>query len=160
MRRCQKLNTESIQEEVYRVSLTPYEPFGALEHWRRDLDRFFNDFPASLRPGSGFPRMDVYETKEVVVHCEIPGVEKKEDIHIDVNGDRLTVGGVYHSSRELKEAQMHRRERFEGRFQRSVTLPAQVKNEGITASYKNGLLEIHLPKQEPGSNNRIDIEFH
>jgi len=142
------------------VALTPYEPFQSLEHWKRDLDRFFNDFPASLRPGSSFPRMDVFETdREVVVHCEIPGVEKKEDIHIDAEGDRLTVGGVYHSANEWKEAQAHRRERFEGRFQRSVTLPAKVREEGIFASYKNGVLEIRLPKQEPRSGRKIDIEF-
>lgn len=143
------------------MSLIPYGPFRNLEHWKRDLDRFFNEFPASLRLGNNVPRMDVYETdKEVVVTCEIPGLEKKEDIDIDVNGDLLVIRGMIQRANEVEDEQMHRRERFTGRFQRSVVLPARVKNEEVTARYKNGILEIRMPKAEPTTKNRIDIEFH
>ncbi|MEB3103430.1 Hsp20/alpha crystallin family protein [Ferviditalea candida] len=141
--------------------MIPYEPFRHLEHWKRDFDRFFNEFPSFLRAENNLPRMDVYETeKEVVATCEIPGLEKKEDIHIDVNEDRLEIGGVFQGTTNVENEQMHRKERFSGRFQRLVTLPAHVKNEGVTASYKNGILEIHMPKAEPHAKKRIDIQFH
>jgi HSP20 family protein len=55
---------------------------------------------------------------------------------------------------------MHRQERFVGRFQRSVTLPARVAAEGVKATYKNGVLEIHLPKLQSNQKNRIDVDFH
>ncbi|AHD06947.1 Hsp20/alpha crystallin family protein [Paenibacillus larvae] len=143
------------------MPLIPYEPFRNLENWKRDLDRFFNEFPSNLRIGNQIPRTDVYETeKEVVVICEMPGLEKKEDIHIDVSGNRLDIAGTFHSTTEVKEEEMHRKERFTGHFQRSVLLPAQVKNEGITASYKKGILEVRMPKVEPDTKNRIDIQFH
>ncbi len=143
------------------MSLIPYEPFRNLENWRKDIDRFFNEFPAGFRAGGHFPSMDVYETeKEVVAACEIPGLEKKEDIRIDVDGDRLDIGGVFQNAKEAREELMHRKERFTGRFQRSVTLPARVKSEGITASYKNGILEIRMPKAEAGQRNQIDVQFH
>lgn len=78
------------------MPLIPYEPFRNLENWKRDLDRFFNEFPSNLRIGNQIPRTDVYETeKEVVVICEMPGLEKKEDIHIDVSGNRLDIAGTF-----------------------------------------------------------------
>ncbi len=145
------------------MSLIPYEPIRRLEQWRRDLDRFFTDFPANLgfREDFGVHRVDVYETEsEVVASCEIPGLEKKEDVHIEINGNVLTVGGVINRSEEIKDEQMHRKERFTGRFQRAITLPAQVKSEGVKATYKNGILEIRMPKAHPDTKNRIDVEFH
>ena len=143
------------------MSLIPYEPFRHLENWRRDLDRFFDDFPARLKEGFGVQRVDVYETdQEIVASCEIPGLEKKEDVQIDIKGNVLTVSGVINRSNEIKEEQMHRRERFSGRFQRSISLPAEVKHEGVTATYRNGILEVRMPKEKPAGGRRIEVDFH
>ena len=141
------------------MPLIPYEHF---DNWRRDLDRFFNEFPSQFRNSMFGPhRIDVYETEnEVVVSCEIPGLEKKEDIRIDVEGNVLSVSGTVNRTHEVKEEQMHRRERFYGRFQRSVTLPVDVDEEGVTATYKNGILEIRLPKAKPQARRQIDVQFH
>ena len=140
----------------------PLIPYEHLDNWRRDLDRFFNEFPNQFRNSMLGPhRFDVYETEnEVVVSCEIPGLEKKEDIRIDVEGNVLSVSGTVNRTHEVKEEQMHRRERFYGRFQRSVTLPAEVDEEGVSATYKNGILEIRLPKAKPQSRRQIDVQFH
>ncbi|CAM2944509.1 Hsp20/alpha crystallin family protein [Paenibacillus sediminis] len=145
------------------MALIPYEPFRSLDHWRRDFDRFFDNFPPSLAVGERFGahRIDVYETdQEVVASCEIPGLEKKEDVHIEIEGDMLTIAGVINRTNEVKEDQMHRRERFTGRFSRSIHLPAQVKREGVKASYKNGILEVRMPKDQAGTRRRIDVDFH
>jgi len=145
------------------MPLVPYDPFRSLEGWRKDLDRLFNDFPSFLRGDQQFGahRLDMHETdREVVVTCDLPGLEKKEDIHIDVQGNVLTIAGTVNRKSEVKEEQMHRQERFYGRFQRSVPLPTAVVEEGIKASYKNGVLEIHLPKRQPTVRKQIDIDFH
>jgi HSP20 family protein len=145
------------------MALTPYDPLRNLDVFRRGLDRFFHEIPAmfSFGEGIGVHRVDVYETEhEVVASCEVPGLEKKEDVQIDVHGDVLTIAGVIHRSSEVKEEQLVRSERFTGRFQRQISLPTPVKEEGITATYKNGILEVRMPKASPGERRRIDVQFH
>lgn len=146
------------------MSLIPYEPFRLLENMRKDLDRFFQTgFPTveSFDSRFGIPRVDIQETDtEVIARCDIPGLEKKEDVHIDVDNNILTISGSVNRTNEMKNEQMHRQERFVGRFQRSVGLPTRVSEEGVKASYKNGVLEVHLPKLHSNTKKRIDVEFH
>ncbi|MDQ0338929.1 HSP20 family protein [Caldalkalibacillus uzonensis] len=142
------------------MALIPYDPFRRLAHMRRDLDRFFHDLPL-FNQELDMPRVDVYETEtEVIASCELPGLEKKEDVDIDVRDQMLTISGVINRVKEVKEEHMYRRERFSGRFQRSVPLPAPVSAEGTRATYKQGILEIRMPKQERTNQKRIDVEFH
>ncbi|NGQ96879.1 Hsp20/alpha crystallin family protein [Brevibacillus sp. SYP-B805] len=139
------------------MNLMPYEPFRFLDQMRKEWDRFFPHFEQSF----GMPRIDIRETeKEVIATCDLPGLEKKEDVHIDVDRNVLTISGTINRASETKGEQMYRQERFVGRFQRSVSLPAQVSEEGIKASYKNGVLEVRLPKRQTAAKKRIDVEFH
>ncbi|ALS27525.1 Hsp20/alpha crystallin family protein [Paenibacillus cisolokensis] len=143
------------------MSLIPQDSFRNLDSWRRDLDRWFNELPSFIRGEHRLShRIDVHETDdEIVATCELPGLEKKEDIDIDVQGNVLTVSGTVNRSHEVKEEQIYHQERFYGRFQRSITLPAAVNEDAVKASYKNGVLEIRMPKlQQP--KKRIDIDFH
>lgn len=145
------------------MALIPHDSFRNLEGWRRDLDRLFNDFPAFVKGDQQFGahRIDIHETEhEVVTTCDLPGLEKKEDVHIDVDGNMLTISGTVNRTHEVKYEQMHRQERFYGRFHRSVTLPAAVNEEAIKASYRNGVLEIRMTKLQPPPKKKIDIEFH
>ena len=149
------------------MALVPYEPFRHLDNMRREWDRFFTqDFPlfpagGSAHWGAGHLNIDVFETEnEVVATCDIPGLEKKEDVHIDVDRDMLTISGTLNRSGEAKDENMHRRERFIGRFQRSVSLPAHVSPEGVKATYKNGVLDIRMPKMQGDTKKRIDVQFH
>nr|WP_238480705.1 Hsp20/alpha crystallin family protein [Desulforadius tongensis] len=106
------------------------------------------------------PRIDVYETEnEVVVSCEIPGIERKEDLNVYIDDNVLTISGNVSKVHEVKEEELHRRERYQGRFQRSITLPAPV-TEDARARYKNGVLEIRMTKAEPEQRKGIDIEFY
>ena len=133
------------------MALIPYEPFRHLDQMRRDLDRWF----------FGNIDIDVYETdREVVAVCNVPGLEKKEDVVIEVNDNVLSISGTVNKIHEIKENRMYRQERFAGRFQRSVGLPAHVSAEGVKASYKNGVLEIRMPKTQGTHRKRIDVEFH
>jgi HSP20 family protein len=130
---------------------------------RREIDRFFPDGMSSLfnksESGIGFP-LDLHETEdEIVATCNLPGIENKEDIRIEVNNNMLSVSGIVQKTNEIKDEQLHRQERYYGRFQRSVSLPAPVSAEGVNAKYKNGVLEIHIPKQKPEPKTRIDVDF-
>lgn len=144
------------------MPLIPYEPFRNLDQWKNNLDKFFNDAQSGFGFLSEFnsTRIDVFENeKEVVAHCELPGLENKEDVHIHVDDNKLTIQGIVNRGGEIKENQMYRKERFSGRFQRSVTLPSLVSAEETTATYKNGVLEVRMPKTIKDTNKPIDIQF-
>lgn len=144
------------------MALIPYEPIRQLDQWRDEMNRFFNEtFPAAFTQGLAGPRIDVYETEnEVVAGCEVPGLEKKDDIRIDVDENMLTISGRVNRTNEIREEQMHRRERFAGTFHRSVPLPARVSAEGTRAAYRNGILEVRMPKVNTGTGKRIEVDFN
>jgi HSP20 family protein len=141
------------------MALIPYEPFRYMDNIRREMDRFFG-FPW----GADFhgPRVDVYETdQEVIAQCEIPGLESKDDINIEIRENMLELRGTIKRSRETKEEHFHRQERFTGAFHRSITLPAPVVTDDTRAEYRNGILEITMPKAEPQrQRRRIEVNFH
>lgn len=142
------------------MALIPYEPFRYLENIRRDLDRFFSSDKTIFSERLGTPTIDVYETEnEVVARYDIPGLEKKDDVNIDIDQNILSVSGTINRTNEVNEENIHRQERFVGRFQRSITLPAHVSSEGVQATYKNGVLEIRMPKVNV-DKKRIDVDFH
>lgn len=146
------------------MSLIPYEPFRSLDNFRRELDRFFMPdfagFRTNFSQNLGVPNVDVYETdNEVVASCDIPGLGKKEDVNIDIENNILSVSGAINRVNEIKEESLHRQERFSGRFQRSISLPSRVSSEGVKATYKNGVLEIRMPKIQADARKRIDVEF-
>jgi HSP20 family protein len=145
------------------VPLIPYDPIRQIDALRRNVDRFFDDWPFAGRflESAGYGRIDLYETEhELVAQCEVPGLESKEDVEISVDQQTLTISGRLKSSEQVKEEQYHRRERFIGKFTRSVSLPVPVASEGISASYRNGILEIHMPKMKGDQRRRIDVQFH
>lgn len=139
------------------------EHFRHLDTLKNGLDRLFSE----AQGGFGFlnefstARTDVYETEdEVVAHCEIPGLDKQEDVSIHVEDDVLTLQGIVLRNSDISEEHMHRKERFSGRFQRHIPLPARVSVEGTKASYRSGILEVRMPKLKRDSAKRVDVEFH
>jgi len=146
------------------MALIPYDPFRNLSNMRRELDRFFNDFPFDFGNDMnqlGNIRVDVHETdNEVVATCDIPGLQSKEDVNIDIENNVLKISGSINRTNEIKEENMHRRERYTGSFHRAITLPSPVSEEGIKATYKNGVLEVTMPKQTQTNRKKIDVDFH
>jgi HSP20 family protein len=119
------------------------------------IDRFFNDSVArsggstsdSYR-GSFVPKVDVFEEEKAFeVHVAVPGMNK-EDFKIDLNEDRLTISGERKYSKEKKEDSLRSVETSYGSFSRTFTLPDNIDLNKIEAEYKNGILEITLPKDE------------
>ncbi len=110
------------------------------------FDRFFND---EMFSGNRYsPTVDVAETnKEFEIQFHIPGM-RKEDIHINVDNDRLTVSGERKFENEKKEKNYHTVESHYGTFSRSFYLPDAVNTDKIDASYKDGILTVTVPKDD------------
>ncbi len=111
-----------------------------------------------LAPRAWSPAVDIYETDEkMVIKAELPGL-KKEDIDIEVRDNTLTLKGERKFEKEIKQENYHRVERAYGSFQRSFTLPGTVKQEAIEASFRDGILEVSLPKAEEAKPKQIKIQ--
>ncbi len=120
------------------------------------LDRGALDRP-SLFDGEWAPSVDVYENeKMIVVKTELPGMAEG-DIDVDIMGDTLTIKGEKKKEEEQKDRHYHRLERVYGSFHRSVTLPGEVVPEKVKASFKNGVLEIEVPKKKAAKPKQIKV---
>ena len=139
------------------------DPFYA---FRQEMDRLFDDFFGSgfgltpLRRGfmGGFgefnPQVDVTENdKEVKVIAELPGLADK-DVEVSLSNDVLTISGEKKSEKEDKGESYYRMERSYGSFHRSVQLPAEVDANKVEATFKNGVLNITLPKTTTAQNRK------
>lgn len=104
-------------------------------------------------------KMDVKESPEAyTVHAELPGV-KKEDIHVTVEGNLVTVAAETRQEKEVKDGErLLRSERYFGKLSRSFQLAENVDEQAAKARFNEGVLELTLPKKAPASNRRLAIE--
>jgi len=149
------------------MSIVKWSPLKELEEMRKDMDRLFEDFFAPvarrrrwLKPEAGvvIPNIELYDKKnEIVLKAELPGVNK-EDIDLTITKDSLTLKGEVKKEEEIKEEDYYACERSYGSFTRAISLPVEVDSEKAKASFKNGVLEIVLPKKEEAKLKEIKIE--
>lgn len=103
------------------------------------------------------PSVDVVDrAKEIVVKAEVPGVEE-EDLKVSVTDRTLTIKGESRREESTEEGDMHRREIHRGSFYRTLTLPADVDGRKAKATYKDGMLELRLPKARSAKKHRIKL---
>lgn len=129
---------------------------------QNQLNRLFEPFARfsvgdeDLVSGAWAPAVDVAETQEkIIVRAEVPGM-KHEDIQIEFENGLLTLRG----ERKLEKSEgltWHRVERVYGNFSRSFTLPRTVDAEKIAATYRDGILEVEVPKKEEAKPKQIRI---
>ncbi|EJY55695.1 heat shock protein Hsp20 [Alicyclobacillus hesperidum URH17-3-68] len=144
------------------MTLVPYDPFGIMRRDFGSFPRLFDDdwFDNHF---ANMPRVrcDVRETQnEVIVTAEIPGLEKKEDVNITVHDNHLHLSGKIERMGEHKDENVHRMERYYGQFSRTVPLPTAVDDTGAKATYRNGILEVRIPKSQKQMGRQIDVDFH
>jgi len=128
------------------------------------LDRFFDDpffrFGRMAEDGGlGMwnPAVDLYEKDDYfMIKAELPGVDKN-DINIDLKDRLLTLSGERTHDKEVNEQNYYRRERSYGKFQRTFTLPADVDSDQIKAEFKDGVLQIEIPKPEEKKAKKVTI---
>ena len=139
-----------------------WEPFRDLVSMRDDMDRLFETF-FGTQPQSfddfWRPAVDIEENNgNLMVKAEIPGMTK-DDIKVSVQEDLLTISGERRQENETKDKTFHRIERCYGKFRRMIRLPAQVDADKVKASYKDGVLNVTLPKPESLKPKHIDVEI-
>lgn len=149
-----------------------WRPFGTtLERWepsrvndiQGEVNRLFDSFfgrPATVAAGERMwaPLSDMHETKDdLYVTFELPGISEK-DVTVSITGDVLTVKGERRFERDLKDEGYHRLERVYGKFERTVPLPLPVQGDKVTATYRDGVLEIRMPKVEEVKPKEIKID--
>jgi HSP20 family protein len=147
------------------MDIMKWDPFRDMVSMRDEIDRLFDGFIGRLpgrrevAEGAWIPLLDLEETKDdFVIRAEIPGM-KKEDVKISLTGDKLRISGERSREKEEKGKTYHRMERAYGRFERILTLPAEIDASKVKASYKEGLLEVTLPKTERVKPKEIGIDI-
>lgn len=134
------------------MAIVRWDPFGEMLSMQRDMDRLFGRLGVAggtTRPSpaqSWIPRIDVKSTgDDMVIYAEVPGLDR-DDIDIEVTDGVLTIKGERKSETEKTEEGWLVRERSYGAFERSVVLPDGVEADKISADYREGVLEVHIPR--------------
>lgn len=126
--------------------------FGRLTDLQNELDRLFGSSEQGWAPA-----LDVHEDKEgYTIRVELPGM-KREEIEVSIQDDALVISGE-RKAEEVKEGtDVHRQERYYGKFSRALTFPAAVAGDKVKASYKDGVLTVTLPKVEESKPRQITV---
>jgi len=139
--------------------------FGRLSDLRNEIDRLFqaplSEFARSAQLFSGWnPAIDMHEDNDnVYVHVELPGM-KKDEIDLSLHDGAMSISGERRQESNHTEAEVYRSERFFGRFQRTILLPAPVAADKVKAQYKDGVLLVTLPKAEEAKPKQIDVHVN
>jgi HSP20 family protein len=160
---------EKKEKEIRAV--TPWRPFTDLTRWEREMDRMMDDFfGRRMRPWwpdrwfrtdemeIKAPVVDIFEEKdEIVVKAELPGMSK-EDVAVNLTDHTLTIKGEKKREEEVKEENYYRSERSYGSFLRTLELPRDIQPDKVKASFKNGVLEVRMPKTEEAKTKEIKVK--
>ena len=140
-----------------RISTWP--AMGRLTDLRSEIDRLFEAPLARTSEFFGWtPAFDVYEEQDnFVVKAELPGM-KKEDINVSLQDGTLIISGERKGETKDEGAEVFRAERYFGKFQRTVSLPATVAVNNVKAEYKDGILTVTLPKSEKAKPKQIEVK--
>ena len=129
--------------------------YSRVANLQTELDRLFG---ASVT--SWAPPLDLHEDKDqYTVSLELPGL-KREDISVQIEDGDLVITGERKSENVSESTEVHRQERFYGKFARTISLGAEVKAESVKAAYKDGILTVTLPKAEAAKPKQIDVSVN
>ena len=148
------------------MNVIRYNPWGFVDRFSRDADRFFAHqlLPATtdetVTHNDWVPAIDVKEEENrYLIRADLPGVEA-EDLDITMDNGVLTLQGKRDTRTEAETAGLRRVERVSGRFSRRFNLPETADSTGISADYRQGVLEISIPKQPEAQPQRIQIKVN
>jgi HSP20 family protein len=147
------------------MALIRWDPFRDLLTLQDRMDRLFHDsttrnrgYEESLAPGYWSPAVDIYETDDaVILKAELAGMNKS-DVAIEIKDSTLILRGERKFEKDVKEENYHRIERSYGAFSRSFSLPHTVDQTKVSATFKDGLLEIKIPKVKEARPKQIEIK--
>ena len=137
------------------MTVVRYEPWALLNRLHREFDQTFDPV---TRDATWSPAVDIHEEAErFVVHADLPGV-KPVDIEITTDKGVLSLRGTRQFEQRSDEGRYSRLERVTGKFVRSFTLPENVQADAIQASFKEGVLELTIPKIAKPEPRRIEVQ--
>ncbi|MEW6191758.1 MAG: Hsp20/alpha crystallin family protein [Bacillota bacterium] len=140
--------------------MLPWDPWRELREVRDAMEKAFSKLPKLFdreQFGTWMPAVDVYEKDdEVVVKADLPGVDKK-NVRILVSNEEVTIQGETKREEEVKEKNFYRSERVYGSFSRTIPLPVPVEREKAKASFKDGVLQIVVPKAKGAREDQVEI---
>jgi len=153
------MSTEKLLRKEEPKAIERFDPLG----WFNEMDRFFprtwlRGWPGEhLGFGELFPRADIIDLEDkVIVRAMVPGY-RKEDIEVSLTDDTVTIRGKTEHREEVKKGEYYRAEMYHGDFVRTLGLPATVDDAKAEALYKDGVLELVLPKIEKVRRHKVEI---
>ena len=137
------------------MTVVRYEPWGLLNRLHRELDQ---SFETVARDASWTPAVDIHEeAKQFVVRADLPGV-KPADIEITAEKGVLALRGSRNFEQPSDDGHYSRVERVTGKFVRTFTLPENVQTDAIKAQFRDGVLELSIPKVAKAEPRRIEVQ--
>ncbi|OGT16732.1 MAG: heat-shock protein Hsp20 [Gallionellales bacterium RIFOXYB12_FULL_54_9] len=148
------------------MNLVKWNPFRELEDVSNRLNRIFGHVPARtesaqdmLAVADWIPTVDISETDAgYLIKAEIPEV-KKEDVKVNIQDGMLTISGERHQEKEEKNKRYHRIERAYGSFARSFRMPDDADENAVNAEFKDGMLNVTLPKSKKTETKSVSVSI-
>lgn len=151
------------------MNLVHYNPTRRIGRSAAVRDNFFDNlFDDLLTPfiaqgnssnlqKTGNMKVDIFEKDDVIyLEAELPGMAK-DDVKVDVKGKLITISGERKSNEEISKENCYRRERTYGKFERTFSLPFEIRSSDVKAKFNNGILELEIPKPEEQLKQQITI---
>ena len=140
-------------------------PFGRMEDMMEDFFRrpfarpLWSGMPRMMEDVEPIPSVDIYEEGDtIVLKSELPGITKS-DLDINLTDDTITISGEKKKEEKVEKKNYYRLERSFGSFKRSFALPSGVQSDKAKASFKNGVLEVKIPKSEEAKKKERKIKI-
>ncbi len=142
------------------MALIRWEPLREIDSLQREMNRLFDSLTPATHNGSAFmPLAELHETPEaVMLKLEVPGLDAK-DLDIQVTAEAVSITGERKSETKTEENGMVRSEFHYGKFQRVIPMPVRIQNTAVQAEYKDGILNLTLPKAEEERNRVVKVNL-
>ncbi len=142
------------------MALIRWEPFREINSLQREMNRLFDTLSAETPQQASFvPVVELHETPDAVeLRVELPGMDAK-DLDVQVTTEAVSISGERRSEKRTEDDGYVRTEFRYGKFQRVIPLPVRVQNQSVNADYKDGILQLHLPKAEEEKNKIVKVNL-
>jgi HSP20 family protein len=140
------------------MTLSPFRDLGELQSEMREMFGRFPGWPLAEREEGWAPAVDMIERDdEILVRADLPGFDEK-DVEVTVQDSTLVIRGERKMEKEEKKEDYYYSERAHGAFARALALPATVETDKVKATFRKGVLEVHLPKAKEAKGKKIEIK--
>jgi HSP20 family protein len=146
------------------MTIVRWDPWRSMTTLQDRINRLFEELSAphgeddNVAISAWRPAVDIYDQEDsIVIKAELPGLNK-DGLSIEIKENKLVLKGERLADKEIKEENYYRRERSFGSFHRAFSLPAGIDPDNVTASFKDGILKVEIPKAEETKPKRITID--